>query len=40
AFFFKQWGVWGADGERRSKRSNGREFQGRTWDEMPAPATI
>ncbi|HZR36114.1 MAG TPA: phage Gp37/Gp68 family protein [Nevskia sp.] len=38
AFFFKQWGVWGADGERRSKRSNGREFQGRTWDEMPVHA--
>lgn len=35
AFFFKQWGAWGADGERRSKRSNGREFRGRTWDEMP-----
>lgn len=39
AFFFKQWGVWGADGERRSKRSNGRVFEGRTWDEMPAQVT-
>lgn len=39
AFFFKQWGGWGADGARRSKRSNGRELQGRTWDEMPASAT-
>lgn len=35
AFFFKQWGGWGADGTRRSKKSNGREFLGRTWDEMP-----
>lgn len=35
AFFFKQWGGWGVDGERRSKRSNGRELHGRTWDEMP-----
>ena len=35
AFFFKQWGRWGVDGERRSKRSNGRELHGRTWDEMP-----
>ncbi|NQU16146.1 MAG: phage Gp37/Gp68 family protein, partial [Desulfobacteraceae bacterium] len=23
-FFFKQWGVWGADGIKRSKRANGR----------------
>lgn len=38
AFFFKQWGGWGVDGERRSKRSNGRELRGRTWDEMPALA--
>lgn len=37
AFFFKQWGGWGADGKKRSKSENGREFAGRTWDEMPAP---
>lgn len=34
-FFFKQWGGWGADGKRRSKKANGRLLQGRTWDEMP-----
>jgi len=36
AFFFKQWGGWGADGVKRAKRHNGRELHGRTWDEMPA----
>ena len=36
AFFFKQWGGWGADGKRRSKKANGRLLQGRTWDDMPA----
>lgn len=35
-FFFKQWGGWGADGKRRSKKANGRTFAGRQWDEMPA----
>jgi len=35
AFFFKQWGGWGADGKRRSKAQNGRLLKGRTWDEMP-----
>ncbi len=35
AFFFKQWGGWGADGKRRAKRKNGREYNGRTWDGMP-----
>lgn len=34
-FFFKQWGGWGADGKRRSKKANGRLFDGRTWDDMP-----
>ena len=34
-FFFKQWGAWGADGEKRSKSANGREFQGAVWDAMP-----
>jgi protein gp37 len=34
-FFFKQWGVWGADGIKRSKKSNGRILQGRTWDNFP-----
>ncbi|KQY80860.1 phage Gp37/Gp68 family protein [Pelomonas sp. Root1444] len=35
AFFFKQWGGWGADGKKRSKHANGRELLGRTWDAMP-----
>ena len=35
AFFFKQWGTWGKDNKRRSKKANGRLFKGRTWDEMP-----
>jgi protein gp37 len=35
AFFFKQWGGWGADGKKRSKMQNGRKYKGRTWDEMP-----
>lgn len=35
AFFFKQWGGWGADGKKRAKRYNGRELNGRTWDQMP-----
>ncbi len=36
AFFFKQWGAWGADGQRRSKKANGRELNGQSWDGMPA----
>lgn len=35
AFFFKQWGGWGADGKKRAKKDNGRELNGRTWDGMP-----
>lgn len=38
AFFFKQWGGWGADGKKRAKKENGRELHGRTWDGMPAQA--
>lgn len=37
AFFFKQWGGWGADGVRRAKHSNGRLLAGRTWDAYPQP---
>lgn len=40
AFFFKQWGGWGADGKRRAKAANGRELNGRTWDEMPEAAVV
>jgi protein gp37 len=36
AFFFKQWGTWGKDNKKRSKKANGREYRGQTWDEMPA----
>ena len=35
AFFFKQWGGWGADGKKRSKKENGRLLHGKTWDQMP-----
>ncbi len=34
-FFFKQWGNWGVDGQRRTKKANGRELNGRTYDSMP-----
>jgi protein gp37 len=34
-FFFKQWGMWGADGIRRNKKRNGRELAGRQWSEFP-----
>ncbi len=35
AFFFKQWGTWGADGTKRNKKVNGRMLQGKIWDEYP-----
>lgn len=35
SFFFKQWGTWGADGQRRSKKANGRILLGREWNENP-----
>lgn len=34
-FFFKQWGAYGADGVRRSKKANGRKLNGKTWNAMP-----
>lgn len=37
-FFFKQWGTWGEDGIKRSKRTNGRLFDGQTWDQVPTVA--
>lgn len=37
-FFFKQWGVWGEDGEKRTKKANGRQLDGKTWDMIPAIA--
>lgn len=39
-FFFKQWGAWGADGQKRSKSANGRRYRGRMWDDMPAVVTL
>ncbi len=36
AFFFKQWGAWGVDGHKRSKKANGRKYRGKVWDAMPA----
>ena len=38
AFFFKQWGQWGADGVRRSKKANGRSLDGKIWDQFPSLA--
>jgi|SRR6185503_7517924 protein gp37 len=32
---FKQWGAWGAEGQRRSKKANGRPYAGQVWDAMP-----
>lgn len=42
SFFFKQWGTWGADGQRRSKKANGRILLGKEWNEKPvyAPALV
>jgi protein gp37 len=40
AFFFKQWGTWGKDNKRRSKKANGREYRGRTWNEMPVSSEL
>jgi protein gp37 len=39
AFFFKQWGAWGKDNKRRSKKATGREYRGRVWDDMPGAAS-
>ena len=36
AFFFKQWGTWGGDGIRRSKKANGRILLGKEWNDEPA----
>ncbi|MBI2289651.1 MAG: phage Gp37/Gp68 family protein [Betaproteobacteria bacterium] len=35
AFFFKQWGTWSVDGQKRSKKANGRSYHGKVWDNMP-----
>lgn len=35
AFFFKQWGTWGADNVKRNKKDNGKELNGRVWQDYP-----
>ena len=35
AFFFKQWGAWGSDGQRRNKKTNGRVLLGKEWNGFP-----
>ncbi|MGH1472521.1 MAG: DUF5131 family protein [Cellvibrionaceae bacterium] len=37
-FFFKQWGSWGEDGVKRSKKDNGRMLEGQTWNMIPTVA--
>lgn len=34
-FFFKQWGSFDANGVKGSKVRNGRDLNGRTWNQMP-----
>lgn len=34
-FFFKQWGAYGEDGIKRSKKANGRHLDGIIYDAMP-----
>lgn len=34
-FFFKQWGTWGEDGVKRSKKTNGCILDGREWKQLP-----
>ena len=35
AFFFKQWGTWGADNKKRSKYANGKLLQGKIYQKFP-----
>ncbi|MDR0613885.1 MAG: phage Gp37/Gp68 family protein [Dysgonamonadaceae bacterium] len=39
AFFFKQWGTWGEDGIKRSKKENGSMLMGKKWKEEPVMET-
>lgn len=34
-FFFKQWGAWGEDAVKRSKKANGRALDGKIYSSMP-----
>ncbi|MCL5028601.1 MAG: phage Gp37/Gp68 family protein [Bacteroidetes bacterium] len=40
AFFFKQWGTWGADEIKRNKKANGRIFRGKEWNEYPKTLSL
>jgi len=40
AFFFKQWGTWGADGQKRNKKSNGKKLDGEIHQEYPDVALV
>jgi protein gp37 len=35
AFFFKQWGTWGADKIKRNKKENGKKLDGKIWQQYP-----
>ncbi len=35
AFFFKQWGAWGADKVKRNKKENGKSLNGKIWQQYP-----
>jgi len=35
AFFFKQWGTWGSDGVKRSKKLNGKLIDGESYQATP-----
>ena len=35
AFFFKQWGTWGEDKIKRNKKLNGKELEGKIWQQYP-----
>jgi protein gp37 len=35
SFFFKQWGTYGSDEIKRSKKRNGRLFLNQEWNEYP-----
>ena len=37
AFFFKQWGTWGEDGVKRSKKENGSKLLKKEWKDEPQP---
>ena len=34
-FFFKQWGTWGEDKVKRNKKLNGKELDGKIWQQYP-----